>query len=78
MDGFEWRAARNTERDGTHAGVAAGAIDLMPTNWCLRRSELVMDLRLEWMQALAAKTDTATASQPTKGAGCRKLTSTRL
>ena len=67
LSGSLFRAAREAERDGTHAGVAAGAIDLMPTNWCLRRTELVMDLRLEWMQALAAKIDTATASQPTKG-----------
>jgi hypothetical protein len=67
LSGALFRAARAAERDGTHAGVAAGAIDLMPADWSLRRAELVMDLRLEWMQALAAKIDTATASQPTRG-----------
>ena len=67
LPGQLFRAARSAEATGVHAGCSLAMIDIMPEQWALRRSELVMDLKLEWMQDLATKVDTVVGSSK-KGA----------
>lgn len=62
LPGQLFRAARAAEATGVHAGCSLAMIDIMPEQWALRRSELVMDLKLEWIQDLATKVDTVVGS----------------